>query len=116
MPQSFYCKACHLGFAVGWFHYHDCADGYWAETMLICSACGTMHTVVHPGKIEKPVLGGLFRKHVEPELPDLLKAQDGPVQVNSPEDPVMQRLKEWRQREVSHVLCPKSKHDYMQGF
>src|ERR1035437_9151531 len=62
MPQSFYCKACKLGFAVGWYHYHDSPDGYGAETLLVCSACGTMHSIQHPDPVFIPVLGGLFHK------------------------------------------------------
>ncbi len=116
MPESFYCKACKLGFAVGWFHYHGSADGFGAETLLVCSACGTMHTVQHPSSVRTPVFGGLFSRAGEPEKPDRLMAQDGPCFVNSPENDIMEWLQEWHECPTTHVLCPKSKHSYMKGF
>jgi len=116
MPNSFYCKACKLGFAVGWFHYHECPDGYGAETLLVCSACGTMHTIQHPAFVSIPVLGGLFHKSGKSDKTDRLLAQDGPLFANSPEDPILGHLKEWRDCQTSHDLCPKSKYKYMQDF
>jgi ribosomal protein S27E len=116
MPDSFYCKACKVAFAVGWFHYHGSADGLGAETLLVCSACGTMHTVVHPDPVRIPVLGGLFHRTGTPEKLDRLMAQAGPCFVNGPEDHVMERLQQWRECETKNVLCPKSKYAYMKGF
>src|SRR4051812_32583583 len=116
MPESFYCKACKLGFAVGWFHYHGSADVFWAETLLVCSACGTMHTVLHPRCNRVPVLGGLFHRTAPPEKPDRLMAQDGPFYVNSPGHFIMQSLRDWRECKTTHVLCPKSKYAYMKDF
>ena len=116
MPNSFYCKACKLSFAVGWFHYHGSAEDFWAETLLVCSACGTMHTVQHPVSARIPVLGGLFSKIGTPKKLDRLMAQDGPRFVDSTEDRLLGWLREWHECSIAHVLCPKSKHAYMKGF
>lgn len=48
MPSEYECDSCKLNFSVGWFHYHDLSSGYCAETLLVCTACGTVHSVEHP--------------------------------------------------------------------
>jgi hypothetical protein len=116
MPDNFYCGSCKLGFALGWFHYHGEDDGYGSETLLVCSACGTMHSIQHPNIPRIPVLGGLFSRLGTPEKPDRLRAQSGPCFVENAKDDVMQRLKAWEECNVTHVLRPKSKHSYMKDY
>jgi hypothetical protein len=116
MPQDFYCNACHLGFSVGWFHYHHCPEGYGAQTLLVCSACGTMHAVEHPSAVWVPVLGGLFQRKGQPKKRDRLLAQDGPFFLTGPDQVPHHHLKQWHPHEVAHELCPKSKYKYMRDF
>lgn len=116
MPTNFYCSSCKLGFVLGWLHYHEAADGFDAETLLVCSACGTMHAVANPAPVRTPVLGGLFSKRGTPEKTDQLMAQSGPCFVESAEDDVMHRLKTWEECKVMHVLRPKSQHSHMKDF
>ncbi len=117
MPTAFFCSSCKLGFAVGWFHYHGEADGFDAETLLVCSACGTMNTVQHPASVRPPVLGGLLLKRkAVPKRADRLMAQSGPCFVENAKNDVTLHLKPWQECGVTHVLCPKSKQSYMKGF
>ena len=116
MPSNYYCASCELGFALGWFHYHGAADGFDAETLLVCSACGTMHTVGHPATVRIPVMGGLFYRRGTPEKTDKLMAQSGPCFVENAEDDVMLRLKKWEECKVTHALRPQNKHSYMKDF
>jgi hypothetical protein len=116
MPTNYYCMACNLGFALGWFHYHHVAEGHWAETLLVCSACGTMHSVGHSAPTSKPVLGGLFSRKTKPGKLETLMAQPGPCFINNAENDVLQSLKPWEKCEVTHVLRPPSKHSYMKNF
>jgi RNase P subunit RPR2 len=48
MPSDFECPNCHLGFSVGWYHYHRSDSGYIARTLLVCSVCGVQHSIEHP--------------------------------------------------------------------
>jgi hypothetical protein len=116
MPSNFYCNACKLRFSVGWFHYHDSSDGYGAETLLVCSACGTMHTVQHPTPVFRPILWGLFQKRVASEKKDRLMAQESPLFAEVTDDSILGITGEGRECKISHELCPPSKHDYMKGF
>jgi len=45
MPTDYACKTCDLRFSVGWFHYHLFETGYGSETLLVCTACGTQHSI-----------------------------------------------------------------------
>ena len=54
MPNEYTCNHCRLEFTVGWFHYHFFDSGFAAETNLVCSACGTCHTVKHAIADSKP--------------------------------------------------------------
>lgn len=46
MVYVYQCKECKLNFSIGWYHY---ASGlpYHAETQLVCTACGVMHSIQH---------------------------------------------------------------------
>ena len=48
MPSEYQCDECGLNFTIGWFHYHRFDSGYGSSTLLVCKACGTMHSVEHP--------------------------------------------------------------------
>lgn len=48
MPSDYECPQCHLGFSVGWFHYHRHESGYGGRTLLVCTACGVQHSIEHP--------------------------------------------------------------------
>lgn len=48
MPSEYECESCKLTFSVGWFHYHNFSSGYGSQTLLVCTACGTVHGVEHP--------------------------------------------------------------------
>ena len=116
MPSNHYCASCKLGFALGWFHYHDSSGGYGAETLLVCSACGTMHSVWHPATARIPVFGGLFSRRGAPAKVERLMAQSGPCFLESANDDIMGSLKQWEECQVTHVLRPSSKHSYMKDF
>ena len=45
MPTEIGCRNCSLRFSVGWFHYHDFASGYGSQTLLVCTNCGTQHSI-----------------------------------------------------------------------
>jgi hypothetical protein len=48
MPADYECQQCLLYFNVGWYHYHTTDSGYWSCTLLVCTACGTVHALEHP--------------------------------------------------------------------
>ena len=48
MPSQYECKNCKLNFTIGWSRYHQSDSGYGGRTMLVCSKCGTMHSIEHP--------------------------------------------------------------------
>ena len=52
MPSEYICDSCKLAFIVGWYHYHN-YDEHWAATFLVCSCCGALHRLEHPGHPEK---------------------------------------------------------------
>ena len=116
MPGDFFCESCKLGFSVGWFHYHGDGEGYGAETLLVCSACGTTHMIQHPTPIKVPVLGGLFFKTGKPAKTDRLMAQSGPGFLEGAEQDVLRCLKEWHECKVSHELRPKYKHSSLKNY
>lgn len=118
MPSSYYCESCKLGFAVGWFHYHGTTEGFNAETLAVCSACGTMHSVQHPATVRIPAWGGLFHKIAKSGKRDRLMAQSGPCFHAKPENYVdlFKQLKEWKECKLAHELRPESKHSYMKDF
>jgi predicted Zn-ribbon and HTH transcriptional regulator len=116
MPSNYFCASCKLGFAVGLFHYHEVTDGYWAGTLLVCSACGTMHSVEQPAAVRAPILGGLFFRKGVPEKLDRLIAQSGPCYLESAGNNVMLSLKSWEECKISHILRPPGKHSYMKDF
>src|SRR5882762_5870171 len=47
MPTDYHCESCNLVIQIGWFHYHNSADGYWAATLGFCQKCGTIHKLEH---------------------------------------------------------------------
>jgi ribosomal protein S27E len=116
VPSNHYCASCKVGFAVGWYHYHEERDGFGAETLLVCSGCGTMHSVAHPSPVRIPILGGLFHRPGRPEKTERLMAQSGPCFLGSAEQDVMEHLKAWVECRVAHALRPPSKHSYMKDF
>ena len=66
MPTDYHCGACNLAIQIGWFHYHNSADGYWAATLGFCQKCGTIHKQEHAS-------GG--------DLLDRMFAQSGPLSI-----------------------------------
>src|SRR5688572_861994 len=47
MPTDYHCEACNLVVQIGWYHYHNSDDGYWAATLGFCQRCGTIHRMEH---------------------------------------------------------------------
>ena len=45
MPTVYSCSNCNYKVSLGWFHYHDFSSGYGSQTLLVCIACGTPHTI-----------------------------------------------------------------------
>lgn len=118
MPDSFHCNACKLCFAVGWQHFHGSEDGYGAETLLVCSACGTMHAVRHPLPKFVPVLGGLFRRAVEPDVPERLLALPEPYFVERPVNGfgfTLELEEKWQERLTSDSLPSRTKRSLVEG-
>jgi hypothetical protein len=48
MPSEYECDECGLNFTVGWYHYHRFDSGYGGRTLLVCTSCGTVHSLEHP--------------------------------------------------------------------
>jgi hypothetical protein len=46
MVYAYQCKGCKLNFSIGWYHYGSGLP-YHAETQLVCTACGVMHSIQH---------------------------------------------------------------------
>ena len=46
MVYQYQCKECKLNFSIGWYHYGGGLP-YHAETQLVCTACGVMHSIQH---------------------------------------------------------------------
>ena len=83
MPTDYQCEACNLAIQIGWFHYHNSSDGYWAATLGFCQKCGTIHMLEHAN---------------DDALPERMFAQPGPIPIAESEwKAVTYRipLKEW---------------------
>jgi|SRR3954447_20272149 hypothetical protein len=84
MPTDYHCEACNLVVQIGWFHYHNSADGYWASTLGFCQKCGTIHS----------------REHASDDaLPDRFFTQPGPLSIaesNIKGIPYRIPLQQWR--------------------
>ena len=103
MPADYICPNCHLGFSVGQFHYHDFSSGYWARTLMVCSACGTMHAVEHADTVggmsaeadEETPAADLVGNLYPDQRPDRLQAQSGPIFLDLDDKDLFIRYGEW---------------------
>ena len=92
MPSDYHCNHCHLRFSTGWFHHDGPCDGapYYASTLLVCSECGTQHSMDHAEtQMEKIALSQECEYallDIPPQFPDRLTCNPCPIHASTNEE------------------------------